>query len=671
MKPLIRAIVVYFALYGLGLLLMRFLELASPLPLWAVPLIGAVGMELVIASYRYERSAVGLRRGKALLALRLALLGILIWMLWQPAWTRKVQRVIDQEIVVLIDDSASMQLKDEGEDLTRLELAREALAASGLKEQLESRVKFREVVCGWDESTDLSGALNQVVEEVPPDQLAGVILLSDGRHNRPGSVEDAARRLGILDAPAAVFPAGSLVQPRDAAILSVEVPDSVYLGDRIRVAARLKFDGFRGKTASLKFLRGEEMIKEKQVQITLESERAEVRFQHVPEEGGIGEYRLELSQFEGERFEENNHWDFQTVVSDARTNVLLVDSSPRWEFRYLRNLFYGRDKSIHLQSVLLEPDRVSGQKKGQIAASASRPFGEANASRLPESEQEWRKFDVIILGDIGPEELSAREWKILERCVNERGALLVLVAGPRLMPHSFSDKVAQSLIPVEYGVSRRTYFGSEEEFFFGLTSAGKLHPVLQQADGQVRNEQIWKGFSQLRWRHPLKSVKPGAEVLLYARTVAEDGVVSDQLSLEKALQQISQRREEEEKKALLVTRQTGNGKVALLLSDRTWRLREGAGDLYHHRFWGQLVRWGAGPNLRAGTREIRLGTDQLTYTRDDSVKVMVRLWDANLTPLNDEEVEVGISLDGRSVARVALKHRENSNGFYEARVEWN
>ena len=58
--------------------------------------------------------------------------------------------------------------------------------------------------------------------------------------------------------------------------------------------------------------------------------------------------------------------------------------------------------------------------------------------------------------------------------------------------------------------------------------------------------------------------------------------------------------------ALLVTRQTGKGKVALLLTDRTWRLREGAGDLYHHRFWGNLVRWGAGPLPGAETEAPKL-----------------------------------------------------------------
>ena len=65
-----------------------------------------------------------------------------------------------------------------------------------------------------------------------------------------------------------------------------------------------------------------------------------------------------MEAVEGEVFTTNNDWPLEVAVTDDRTNVLLVDSVPRWEFRYLRNLFYGRDKSVHLQYVLLNPDEI-------------------------------------------------------------------------------------------------------------------------------------------------------------------------------------------------------------------------------------------------------------------------------------------------------------------------
>ncbi|MGJ8695539.1 MAG: hypothetical protein ACSHYF_04425 [Verrucomicrobiaceae bacterium] len=679
MKSVIRGAVVFLGLWGLVTLLAGGLELSGLWPLWVIPLVGEVGAEVILWTYRYEREAVGVRRGRWLVGLRLGSLAVFAWILLQPVFSRIEERDLQREVVVLVDSSASMNLVDDGQEKSRIELARERLEATGLLSQLEGRVAVREVraarsalvagddaVEGWDQATDLAAALDEVLEQVPPDQLAGMVLLSDGRHNRPGSVEDAARRFGILDAPIAVVPTGSDKPPKDAAIVTVRAPDSVYLGDRMRVAAKLKFDGYRGKKAKVTLFNGEEEIESREVAVPRDEYREEVRFRHVPEEGGIREYRVVIEDLEGERFDNNNAWSFQTVITDARTNVLIVENSPRWEFRYLRNLFYGRDQSIHLQSVLLEPDRIIGQEEKRVPASASRPFGDSEATALPENEEEWRKFDVIILGDLSPEDLSGEEWAIVRRCVVDRAALLVMVAGPRSMPHAFTDPAAEALIPVKYAASRRTYFGGKDKFHFKLTNGGRSHVITSQVEGEVRNEQTWAEFPVIRWRHPVEGIKDGAEVLLYAEEVGEKQTkVNSAASLDAALAEVARRRETEAENALLVTRQTGNGKVAMLLTDRTWRLREGVGDVYHHRFWGQLVRWGAGPNLRTGSVTARLGTDQLTYTGDDQVKVIARLREVNLAPIQDESLRAEISLDGNRVATVPLGYREGSNGLHE------
>jgi len=118
---------------------------------------------------------------------------------------------------------------------------------------------------------------------------------------------------------------------------------------------------------------------------------------------------------------------------------------------------------------------------------------------------------------------------------------------------------------------------------------------------------------------------------------------------------------------LLVTRQTGRGKVAAVLTDRTWRLREGAGDVHHHRFWGNLVRWGAGPLLRAGSDKVALGTDQLTYTADDSILITARLRDGDLNPVVDPSLKAEILRDGKVVATVPLAAVEGSNGLHEGK----
>ncbi|MCW1886493.1 hypothetical protein OKA04_17275 [Luteolibacter flavescens] len=674
--------VVFLALWGLLHGLGKLVRLSPEWPLWVVALAGALAVELVLGLYRYEAGAVAPRRGRMVVALRLAALAVLGWILVEPVWVRMVERDRNREVVVVLDDSASMHLRDDGADATRLELGERGLEQAGIVKQLSESMKVRTVRAarsvrsagegeaeGWGDATDLSAALGTVLEQVPPDDLAGVILVSDGRHNRPGRVEDVSRRFGILDAPIGVVATGSAEPPRDASILEVRAPEAIHLGDKMRVTAALKFDGYKGKQAKVRLMRGDEQIEERELSIPQEHHREEVRFTTVPEEGGVGGFRIEIAALEGERFADNNAWEFETSITDARTNVLIVESSPRWEFRYLRNLFYGRDKSVHLQYVLLHPDRIEGQQDELVPASVSRPFGEAQATRLPKDEAEWRKFDVIILGDIAPDALDERQWQILDGCVKERAALLVMVAGPQYMPHAISSQAGRGLVPVEtYEGHRNFYSAGGEPFRFSLTAEGRSHPVMQQATGETANEAVWADFPEISWRQPIRSLKEGAEVLLTANAGGEGQAIAGGEGLTAALDALAKRRELEAASALLVTRQTGKGKVALLLTDRTWRLREGAGDLYHHRFWGNLVCWGAGPVLRAGGSRVRLGTDQLTYTADDRIKVTARLRDAELSPVVDDDLKAELLRDGEVVSSVPLAAVAGSNGLHEAEM---
>lgn len=682
MKSLFRSIGVALAAWGLLYGVSHFVRLSPDWPLWAVAIAASVAVELVLRLYRYEAGAVTPRRARWIIGLRLCALALLVWILIEPAWVRKTEREIKREVVVVMDDSGSMHLKDDGAEATRIAIGEAALAKSKIVEKLGEKLRVRVVRAarsvraegeavaeGWGDATDLASALGTVLEQVPPDELAGVLMVSDGRHNRPERVEDVARRFGILDAPVGIVAVGNPEPPRDASILAVRAPEAIHLGDRMRVSADLKFDGYKGGTAKVRLRRGEKLLEEKEISIPQDHHREEVKFAQVPDQGGVGDYQIEIAAMEGERFKENNLWEFETSITDARTNVLIVESHPRWEFRYLRNLFYGRDKSVHLQYVLLHPDEIDGQGDVAIPASASRPFGEAQATRLPANEEEWKKFDVIIVGDVDAKAMDDSTWKIISRCVNERAALLVMIAGPRSMPHEIDSEAGRALVPAELAYGHRNYFNEGgDDFRFDLTADGRNHPVTQQGDGDVANERVWAGFPDLQWRHPVTGLKEGAEVLLTAASAEPDTVTSG-ASLASALDDMAKRREREAKSALLVTRQTGKGKVALLLTDRTWRLREGAGDLYHHRFWGNLVRWGAGPILRSGGIRARLGTDQLTYTPDDRAKVTARLRDTSMKPVDDSSLHAEVLRDGKVLANVAMAAVPGSNGLYEANLD--
>ncbi|MGI8603638.1 MAG: hypothetical protein ACR2OZ_11655 [Verrucomicrobiales bacterium] len=597
---------------------------------------------------------------------------------------------VDNAFLKSLSD-AERQKIDEAAMVPRSKLAHEVMArADGPSESLFNRLRGKyDVTCfrfgktatevadvlpptgspgtEFRMRTDVAGALEHAMQTIPAENLAGVLLLSDGRHNGDKSVDDAARALGIQGSPLHAVAIGSAQGPKDAAFLKVDVPESIYLGDRLKIKADIKADGMKGAQLKITLKQGQEIVDTQKVSVPEETHRATVRLAYTPPAKGVSQFSVKIDPIEGELFQDNNEWEFETAVTDDRTNVLLVESYPRWEFRYLRNLFYARDKSVHLQYVLLKPDQIKGQDAlPRVAASAGREFGDAEATALPASPEEWLKFDVMILGDIQPGGLGTEAWQIIEKCVGERGAMIVVIAGPRAMPHAYSNDVVKRLLPVEYAIDANAVLSSAEpSYSLRLTAEGRNSRILQQSPSSIENAEIWAGLPKLMWRHPIRGIKPGAEVLAYAEV--EGRRLREATTAEDTLKAFAQQRQIEAQQALLVTSRYGLGKVAMLNFDQTWRLRYGIGDVYHHRFWGNLLRWGTGENLRAGTEEVRLGTDKLTYETGEPVKVLAKLTADGFKPQTNAQVTALVfDADRQMAARRLLTYREGSNGIYEA-----
>ncbi len=693
---------------GFGLpALARIVALLTAWPIWALAAGGGLALQLVVESYRFERRLVSRPvAARLLLALRLAAVLLLVAMLAQPVWTWNLTRVVERYVAVLVDDSESMQIAAaRGAGPTRADVARQALAGAGaggteagsVLERLGATYhlqlwRFGESCVESDPatwlapaagaasaatnnlfrtSTDVAGALEKVERAFPAGSLAGVLLVSDGRHNGAADPAPVARRLGVLGAPVYALAVGAPEPPRDASILSLRAPDCIYLGDQVRVTADLKFDGCRGRQLRVKLLQGETVADETTVAVADDRFQCSIRLRHAPAERGIEPYRVAIEPVEGEIRDDNNAWAFDVAVTDDRTHVLLVESYPRWEFRYLRNLFHGRDKSVQLQYVLLQPETIDqAAPPAPVAASAGRPFGESQATRLPASPEEWKKFDVIVLGDLPPDVLGGPLATTLVECVAERGALLVCVAGPRHAPHAWQTPALAELLPVTMLEQRSAWFqGPEESYRVALSAAGRTHPITLLAADPAENERLWTGLPPLAWRHGGLEAKPGATVLAYAQPVAADApapVAGGALAAMAGA--LAEQRRLESRNVLLAVQSYGVGRVAFLGFDETWRLRYRVGDTFHHRFWGQLVRWGTGGPLRGGAANVRVGTERLAYAPTEPIRVSARLRDKNQSPVRAKSATVRVYRDRELVEEQPLAYVAGSHGLHEAQV---
>jgi hypothetical protein len=676
-------------------------ETSRAWPVWLLAGSAAVASEIILLTYHQtDNSAIGTMRFRLqqpLVGLRLTLVGLVAILLMEPALLREEEKKEDRTIAVMLDISGSMTLPTRSgpnPKQSRSEVAANLLrsndgASSGLLDRIRADYTLRVYEFGATarelavddgttihpqapapksqetQSTDIAAALKKVTDDTPADQLSGVIMLTDGRDHSRTDVQQSIRSFVRRKIPVNSVVIGSQEPIRDAEIISLDAPPQIYNGDSVLLQATLRVDRLKGKTALVRLYEGDHLLEERSIMIASDRHRETIRFRHEPEDTGMHRYRVELVPLEGEETTDNNSISRNVWVSNDQIRFLLIENRPRWEFRYLRNLFAGRDRTIFLQAVLLRPDRLAGVPAPPIVhASAGRAFDDCDATALPRSEAEWLKFDAVVLGDVSPEQLGADGVRALETFVRRKGGSLVVIAGPNFMPHAYRSSPLADLLPVKLtGPEFETAKSPESSCFLTTTTEGQAHVILQQADG--RPASALQQFPELSWRHPDCEVRVGATVLAYAsqrpkadaRNEDNDNAPADEPSQE------AQRRA-----ALMAWHRFGAGKVLQLNFDESWRLRYGIGDRLHHQFWGQIIRWAVSERLSTGTDLVRMGTDRTLYHSGEPIIVQARLLDDQRNPVTNQPVRAVLMENDVPVRTIDLVPQADRQGLLQAEI---
>ena len=524
------------------------------------------------------------------------------------------------------------------------------------------------------QETNIAAALQEVMTQLQGRNLAGVILLTDGRHNTPERVEQLAHELGVQNVGISSVVFGSQKPPRDAAVVAIEPPETVYVGDRMAVKTELKLDGLAGETVKVVLYDGEDQVADELVRVGDGEDRLRKKIELAaePKESGQHRYRIHIEGADGgpvprEVFTQNNTYPFTVSVSRDKTKLLLVESRPRWEYRYVKNLFDGRDRTVRLQYVLLTPDEILGQRaRARIHASASRGDDQTEATALPKDVEEWLKFDVIILGDVSPAMLGPEGITALRKFVVDRGGTLVVVAGPGYMPHAFAQTDLRELLPVEIvqpTEGAEATASADPAFRIALTSEGRENIIMRQNVDPKANLDVWRSVPQLYWRCGGSAMKD-ALVLAYALPPDAPELVRKSHEGDVEEKDVRTIREYQRRRALITIRRLDPGKVMFIGTDRTWRLRYRVGDTYHHKFWGQILRWATASKLPSGTDFVKIGTNRTRYSPRDNIGVRVKIVQPDFTPVVSDEVAVNVFLDKKRVLRRKLEYVRDSAGIY-------
>ena len=239
-------------------------------------------------------------------------------------------------------------------------------------------------------------------------------------------------------------------------------------------------------------------------------------------------------------------------------------------------------------------------------------------SKLPDMEtlrEQLTKTDLLIMGDVDPLDVGPGVLELIEQGVATDGLTLLVIPGRMHMPQEFQSPVLSGLLPVSETRQRvdekfRATPDDAEQTSYRLSlgvDAANLPMFHLSADLADRNNT----FASLPG-HPWifgGVPKPGATVWATATIPGVDVAPEP----------------------TIVHQDYGFGQVVWMGLDSTWRWRRRAGDEWHYRFWGQLIRWAARNKAAAGNDNVRMSLSDVVIDETESIEAMVR-WNPKLLP---------------------------------------
>ena len=488
----------------------------DPLLGWPVlAVLGGIGLVLVL---------LGLRAGARGTIWRLGSVLVVLAALANPALIEEQRKPIADVALVVTDDSDSMAI---GERRQQVQAARETLKKKlSQQEGLEVREAVlppAHIQLGSDRpgGTRLIEAMRSALVEVPPERLAGVILLSDGQvHDVPTTLPP---ELG--GAPLHALIAGKKGE-RDRLIVVEQSPRFGVVGRQ--VTAKFRIEDPAGGTAPVTLSVGGEIVRRLDVPVG-----RSVELPITVGNPGANVVELEVAPGPNELTLDNNRALFTINGVRDRLRVLLISGEPYQGERAWRNLLKS-DPAVDLVhfTILRTPQKDDFT-----------PVRELSLIVFPQRElfeQKLKEFDLIIFDRYETGNLITRDYfRNIAEYVKGGGALLVSVGPVFATQRSLYRTPLGAILPaMPLGDVLETGFKPK------VTDIGQRHPVtanLPQA-GDPGKEPDWG-----RWFR-----------LVTSRTEHGNAILAGV-----------------DDKPLVILDRVGQGRVAQLMSDQLWLWNRG------------------------------------------------------------------------------------------------
>ncbi|MSO20511.1 MAG: hypothetical protein EXQ56_08615 [Acidobacteria bacterium] len=619
--------------------------LASGWPVWLL-IILALGGAAALGYFLWrQKSRLPLTSKLMVWGAQSITLAILLLLLWRPALV--LSSLVPQRnvLAVLVDDSSSMALTDEG-TIPRVEQVRQTFADDGallaeLREKFQVRTysfsnQPRKLITAADlqasgKSSRVEEAVGQIYGELRHLPLAGVVVVSDGAQNAGKPSPENLQEMLARKIPIYTLGVGNPQMERDIEVTDIVLPRTALPGSTVTAAVSLRQHGYIGRAAKVELREGNRLLKSRTVEFG-PSPVETVNINFTPETKGIREYTVVVSPAGGpEPIMENNAQSRVVEVQDRVAKILYIEGEPRWEYKFLRRAME-EDKSFQIASVL----RTSQNKFYRQGIENPKEL----ATGIP-SMKELFQYDGLILGSIQASFFSPEQQRSIYEFVSRRGGGLLMLGGRMAFADGgYQASTLADLLPVELDNRGATSTLHRLPAKFRLTARGmeKIQINTGTASDDTASQLAWDKLPQLANYQTTGKPKPGAVVL--GEGVNEGGDIVP----------------------LLIAEHFGRGRTALFATDSSWRwqMQMPSEDHSHEFFWRQLLS----SMVTETPRFVSVMPEKPLYADEETVRLVGHVYDEQFEPVNAAEAVATVNFPDGSKQEVLMTHSVEEDGVF-------
>ena len=467
--------------------------------------------------------------------------------------------------------------------------------------------------------TALADAFRHLLARQATSSLQGVVVFSDFAEN--GNTTPTGTSGAPVDRMAAkgvkFYTVGlGATTAVDLRVTNLDVPPAIKRAERTAITVRLAQQGLEGRSAVIE-LRAEPVdgtLGATAIDLgskTVQLPASSVEFSFVPEQSGRFKFVAEAVPFDEEISTEDNQRSRIGDIRDDFLRLMAIEYEPTWEWRFIKEVFH-RDKLVGMRGFRTFLRSADPQVR------INNPLF---LSTLTPERSEFFKTDVIFLGDMPAASLSPEFCAMAKEFVTKFGGGLVIMAGPRFGPGELADTELASILPVVVNTGEQLRDG---EFRMQLTSEAGDHEFMKLGETVGIDPEAWDNLGAIPWYQPVVRKHEDAIVLAEHPTDVCPNTNT--------------------KQPLIAIRRfpSSGGNVVYVAFNEMWRLRRRFGEKYYTAFWGGLIKKLALSNSALGAEKRFVPrTDRTVYRLDDRITLTVNAYDEQYKPLTEDGVDGG------------------------------